>query len=199
MWSLVKFWKRWNDAIDCCIAGKWIKGEGMCFLAAFFSPWGITKGISPQSRRRLPCTRDVTFKDYNSPLPHLSSSLCFSPWTVKVDVSKINSEFWPPCPTQFAQKYQTYTKCPWSSPLSEVFYETIYLGERTDLNQQKNHGETEYLYEATSWYQTRWNPPRRLLRRLSSGKEIQQTRLSLTGLPTGKNHQSSDEIVLRDN
>lgn len=39
----------------------------MCLLAAAFSPWGIPKGIPPESHRTLPCsTRDVTFKDCNS-------------------------------------------------------------------------------------------------------------------------------------
>ena len=52
VWKIrkIKFWKRLND---CCIAGKWLKGEGMCLLATSFSPWGIPPnhvGLYPVAR-----------------------------------------------------------------------------------------------------------------------------------------------------
>lgn len=33
---------------------------------------------------------------------------------------------------------------------SQKYFTRVYLGERTNLSQQKNHEETEYLEEATS-------------------------------------------------
>lgn len=58
----------------------------MCLLAAFFSPWGIPKGILPQTRRTTPCTtRDVTFKDYNSSF----SLISLLPFILAPELSKM--------------------------------------------------------------------------------------------------------------
>lgn len=163
-------------------------------LVFSFSPWGISHSV-------LALCAMGTLRIKGLSLVSLPPTPLFF-WFLKdeMDTTKIHTGFWPYWPRKLTQKYQTRAKHPQSSPLSQVFYVTVYLGGRADLNQQKNHEETEYLCRIASCFPTRWNPPRQLLRRSPRGREIQQTRLSLTGLSAGKkNHQSSDQIVLKDN
>lgn len=52
-WSMTKFWKRLNDAMDYCIGGEWINRGCMCLLTISISPLGCPLEKPQQSHTLL--------------------------------------------------------------------------------------------------------------------------------------------------